>query len=462
MQIPEPITTFGYFWTAHDPSKIMWGTLSISAQGKATLEIFEVFDSHNNPPAQERMGQRLRILGATDKIAAVTLVDCLVLQEDISHNNWGQFAYSSLQVAQVLWGAHIDAGEIDFSAVTFSIEGLDEWFLSYHRPFSSSREPAGLMSLTYRQPERIAFEIPRDFVLGFQMSVGNNLGWFHQAVTTKMSISISSSQPRFFSEYIQVMRKVKNFLCLAFDRTVSFTSITGYRQEMNSPSPSHETVEIYGSFDPYDLPKQDISPGNFLFSFAEIAPNIADYLPRWLERYEEYEPTFNLYFAVAANRHMHLEGAFLFLVHGIESLHRRSTAETQMPVKEFDSLIAAILQSTPAQWKQWMRGKLKYANEPSLRRRIRHMVAPFEDLFGAESGSKAFVNQVVNTRNYLTHYDDTIKDEAATEPQKLLGLHRKLEALLQLHLLQLLGLERDQIRSIAIGYPPLREKIGIE
>ena len=146
---------------------------------------------------------------------------------------------------------------------------------------------------------------------------------FRQSMTTKMSISIASSRPRSFSEFMQVLRKVRNFLCLAFDRTVSFTFITG---ELLEPHDSYIPVDIYGRFDPYDLPKEAISPGNFLFSFDEVSYNIQDYLPRWLERYEEYEPLFNLYFTVTANRYMHLEGGFLFLVHGIESLHRRGSS----------------------------------------------------------------------------------------------------------------------------------------
>ena len=68
--------------------------------------------------------------------------------------------------------------------------------------------------------------------------------------------SIESNRPRSFAEFMQVLRRVKNFLCLAFDRTVSFTSITGFHQEPNTPYAYHNSVDIYGSFDPYDLPKE--------------------------------------------------------------------------------------------------------------------------------------------------------------------------------------------------------------
>ena len=220
-------------------------------------------------------------------------------------------------------------------------------------------------------------------------------------------------------------------------------------------------MDIYGRFDPYDLPKEDFSPGWFLIPFEAIAHKIQEYLPRWLEHYQEYEPTFNLYFTVATNRYMHLEGSFLFLVHGIESLHRRSSPETRMSKEEFNTLLDTILQSTPDQWKELVRMNLNYANEISLQRRIRQMIAPFSDLFGNVSARSKFTNQVATTRNYLTHYDHRSKEEAVTEPQELLQLRYKLEALVQLHLLQLLGLEDGHIRALADRYPPLQRKLGI-
>ena len=89
------------------------------------------------------------------------------------------------------------------------------------------------------------------------------------------------------------------------------------------------------------------------------------------------------------------------------------------------------------------------------------MIVPFDDLFGTHSARKACVDQVVNTRNYLTHYDQGIKNQAATDPKELFQLHSKLEALVQLHLLRLLGIDNDHIRNMATRYLPLRRKLGI-
>ena len=461
MQLPESIETYGYFWLAEKPDNRLTGVLRISEQGEGSLELFGAFDSPHNRPLEQLTGKNLHILGVTDKAGPVTLAGCIVVQQtDVV--NVELLSRSNLHVGCVFWGAHFDTEEICFWGMTFSVEGLDEWFVFHNRPFSHDGDPTGPMSVTYNQPEPTTFPISDDLNIGFHMGAGMKSSLFEKSITTKMSIRIESSRPRPFSEFMQILRKVKNFICLAFDRSVSFTSVTGSCRAPNAPYTPRDTVVIYSQFDPYDLPREDISAGNFLISFDEMAHNIQEFLPRWLERYEEYEPTFNLYFAVSANRYMHLEGRFLFLIHGIESLHRRSSSETHMPAEDFKNLLDSILQSTPDTWRHWVQTRFEYANELSLRSRIRQMLTPFNDLFGAEPARRAFVSQVVSTRNYLTHYDQGIKNQAVTDPQVLHQLHSKLEALVQLHLLRLLGIDYEHIRNMATRYPPLRGKLGIE
>ena len=460
MQLPEPIETYGYFWLAENPDNRLTGVLRISARGEASLETFGAFDADHAIHPRQLMGKKFHILGVTDKKGPVTLVDCVITQQNVVVNV-EQLVKSSLHVDRVFCGAHFDTGEVCFSGMTFAVEGLDEWFSFHHFPFSHEMGPAGQMSVTYSPPEPITFQLPDDLSIGFHMGDRTSSSLFQETITTQMGISVESSRMRAFSDFMQVLQKIKNFLCLVFDRSVSFTSITGFRRELNAPPTAHDKAVIYGRFDPYDLQKEDISAGNFLISFHEMADNIHEYLPRWLERYEEYEPTFNLYFAVTANRFMHLEGGFLFLVHGIESLHRRSSSETKMPVEEFNSRVDSIVQITPEPWKSWVRDRLRYTNALSLRKRIEQMVAPFDNLFGSESACKAFVNQVVDTRNYLTHYDEGIKERAVTDAGELRRLRSKLEALVQLHLLRLLEIDHDHIWQMAIRYPLLRKRLGL-
>ena len=205
MRIQEPIEEYGYFWLAAEPDNKLSGILSISEKGDASLEIFGAIGSPAGGSGWQLSGERLRILGVTDKAGAVTLVDCFVLQQDTVGNTGELLSKSSLHVDCVFRGVHFDTGEICFSGVTFSVEGLDEWFCLHHRPFATAGVPPEPMSITYTQPEPITFSIPDDFQIGFNMWPGMKLGMFQETITTAMNITIASSQPRSFVQLMQVL-----------------------------------------------------------------------------------------------------------------------------------------------------------------------------------------------------------------------------------------------------------------
>ena len=100
----------------------------------------------------------------------------------------------------------------------------------------------------------------------------------------------------------------------------------------------------------------------------------------------------------------------------------------RMPAAEFQqSLRCHPLTAPRANGGSCVQERLRGANELSLGARITQMITPFNDLFGSKSARKAFIWKVVSTRNYLTHYDQGSKNQAVTDPQELLKLHRKLE-----------------------------------
>ncbi len=99
------------------------------------------------------------------------------------------------------------------------------------------------------------------------------------------------------------------------------------------------------------------------------------------------------------------------------------------------------------------KGRLRYANEYSLRKRLHelaHHLAPYLPLrFLAESGDRnAFVEKATDTRNYLTHYDPELREKAATNGAELYELGKKLCAILDALLLEEIGFEQDQIREM--------------
>ena len=196
-----------------------------------------------------------------------------------------------------------------------------------------------------------------------------------------------------------------------------------------------------------------------LFRYPDVASRIGQILSKWLDSYGTFTPAYNLYFASRYDGRQYPDVNFLRLVQGIETLHRRSSEETEMPKDEFKNHVNSILQSCPDDKRDWVKDKLSSANALPLRRRLGRMIEPFRHLFGNEEESEILVKRIVDTRNYLTHYSGKLERKAASH-EDLLMLRDKLEGLFQLHLMRLIGFDGEFIASILNRNYELSRKLG--
>ena len=184
-----------------------------------------------------------------------------------------------------------------------------------------------------------------------------------------------------------------------------------------------------------------------LFTFQSIKETAQHVLNNWMDAYAEIDPALNLYFSAKYGAHSFLEGKFLALAQALETYHRRTSKEKHMNEDEFEVLITQLVQSCPDKHKKWVSNKLRFANEPSLSKRIKSITKPFKDIFGTNREREKLARNIADTRNYLTHYDDSLESKAVVD-SNLLSLCLKMEAIFQLHLLHVLGFDRDAVYSI--------------
>src|SRR5690606_7050024 len=145
--------------------------------------------------------------------------------------------------------------------------------------------------------------------------------------------------------------------------------------------------------------------------------------------------------------HKYLDGKYLALAQGLETYHRRTSSETLMDSSEFRSMMAKLLWMCPKENRRWLRGRLRYGNEINLGKRIKKIIEPYKSYIGNGKQRSKIIRGVVNTRNYLTHYSEELKDESV-KGANLWVLCQKMEAIFQLHLLQQLGFTVSEIQEI--------------
>lgn len=164
---------------------------------------------------------------------------------------------------------------------------------------------------------------------------------------------------------------------------------------------------------------------------------------KWFDLAERLGPVLDLRFAPSYAEFMYSESRFLNAVQGVEALHRHEL-QGEPDQSDLDARAAAIA-NCPPQHQKWLKGKLQYAHEPTLRRRLADVldfVGPgLEPLIG---NRKRFIARVVDVRNGLTHWDEKSGRSAGAD---LYRLAVALNFIIDAALLRLLGLEEDEITA---------------
>jgi ApeA N-terminal domain 1 len=195
-----------------------------------------------------------------------------------------------------------------------------------------------------------------------------------------------------------------------------------------------------------------------IFEYAEIQSSLERFINNWLKAYSEINATINLYFSTKTGANSYFDSRFLALVQALETYHRRTTNETLMPKSVFDKLVDLIISNCPDDNREWLEGRLRHGNEVSLRKRITKIIEPFKKALGNTKERSKIISSIVDTRNYLTHYDKSLESIAA-RGNDLMRLCDIMEAILQLHFLWIIGFTQEEIECVLKRSHELKRKL---
>ena len=461
MQLSQSIEASGVFWLPDKPEDKMHGKVSISEKGEVSADMFcypgpteEYLLELEERQGREEVGRRplpLRILGVTYEGIAVTLDDCLfleasrpvrILQASLPPKWQDKLNHTPdkyrLHVSRAFWGAHVNTEEEIFSSMTFSIEGLENW-LWFYRSENSGDAISSLITLVDGQ-------LPDDFTMHLYLAgYGRRHGFGVEEKGLCPRFGIASSRKRSFIDFSRVLRRVRAFLCLAFNCTPSFKSIIG-SLELDD----HDSVGVYGIDLDGKLPKlSEDEPflGGGLITFKEARHNFTELLTKWLKSYEEpqYNVAFYWYFQTAPALEMPLDAAFSVLMQCVEGLHRATySGMKDEDAERHKNDLDLHLKDADKELRAWVKEKLAHATELTLSQRMKTMMPEnFERLFD-DQGEK-FVKEAVSIRNAFAHPEGRRLEAATNDTENLVRLYRDLETFVTIFLLEtLLGIKCDQ------------------
>jgi hypothetical protein len=463
MRLEEEFKKSGYFWLPSHPGKRIPGTLVIKDGGDIELEVVGLFDDSIDGmnTAMNGLDTLERIVGHIEKHGLVTLDHCFYKNRNFS---FGGISKSTVHVNRAFLGVAYEENEVIlFNHLQFSIEGIDEWVgrsgIKVEHQFENRSA-----SITYNPPEEVILNLNSGMKLHitFTWTLPGFPSQKEAKIAQKTYFKLSSEQECSLSDFISAAYKITTLLGFAIDKTVCIEKVTASSEAMRRGIGNEKTlpvsISIYYSSLPFSKNRPKIDWHRMLFRFEQIQDDAERIVKNWFDAYEEIDPALNLYFSTKSGAQKYLDGKFLALAQGLETYHRRTSNMKLMNEDAFEKLKSALIEQCPDENREWLSGRLSHGNEVSLSRRIKNIVEPFKDLLGTSKERDKLIRAIVDTRNYLTHYDRSL-ETVAVKGKELWMLCMKMEAIFQLHLLQILGFTQSEIKSVFDNSHELQQKL---
>lgn len=466
----DELTVRGMWWLPSDPESTVAGTLTFTPTDGPVLELLGSLSDKNDRNFGASFEPQF-VNGMSTDGKPITLYGCAETRR--SYNTGSGFHTTRLIASVLLMGHHfIDESELSFRRFAVEYDQFSNWAWVSGFKLTMEQNPEtkriSRHEVSYEFPDRNEVVV-NDMRVRLSPTFHQNAGSISKyTLEQKMFWEVRPPSTKTFDEFTEIFYHLRNFLTLGVGRPVYPVRI---RATLSIETPEGTTlerahqVEVYYTTRDEVQPERLVHPAHMLFTLPNIRPHYEQALTHWFAKAGDLRPVYDLYFSTLYNPRLYVEGRFLSLAQALETYHRRMAGGTYVDDAKYTEISAALarvldgfeLNSSTA---DAFRGKLRFLNEVSLRSRIKSIVeslGAIAEPFIQNPGK--FATRVVDTRNYLTHYNPSLKTNAA-EGEELFFLSELLRFLVEACLLLELGLPeelRAKLMSEHQGYRYLRK-----
>jgi hypothetical protein len=455
---------YGTWWISDYPDEQVPGVLSFIPFKRARLKLIGSLKYRGS----EKEGYApVLILGDCLHGGRVTLYKC-GSQGYFEDGKTGERRVEEFWAHTVFIGAHFPKVEdIHFKRIIVQYHYLTQWANMSGVRQTDSGDADWVIRCDY--PESIGFDVTDRWGIFLEpVRYYPNVPLVAQDITIKQQVEarIESVHEMAFEDYLPITNLLQNFLSLAILKPCFPITIAG-------ETASHPVYAL-GSDEPFDLGGRyssitiSYSTGErldeseslddwivreMLFTLEDVQSHFKEYLQNWFGKYDTLEPIYKIFFGNMYKPGLYSEYAFITSVQALESYHRRVIGNQDVSEEEHKKRVASILEKVEKEKdRKWLEGKLRHSNEPSLRSRLKYIIRDCPEnvrqIVGQDNKrQKLFVDRVVATRNYLTHYNPESRKESFNRVD-FFTVVRKLQLLLIVCLLKEIGFPKEKIGEL--------------
>lgn len=449
----------GYWWLSSNPDKTIAGTLKFDTISGGSLNLLGSFQDLT------KFGQVFDvdiILGFADG-KKVTLYRCYATGSNMSLITGGPVALkSSFIVNIILLGHHFEKKEdIVFKNLSVNYSYLEDWTQISGFKFALQSDKENHFSqyeVKYNFPEKLGIKVD-DVSISFDYNFRDGGDRIKEVnLLQNTFIKIEPPHECHIDEYFRnFFYHIQNFISLGVGKAVYPLIMKGKndncRVELEKGRIVYNDVEVFYRARDFQEASKKLHPLDMVFFLGDVKDELEKYLNNWFKKAELIQPVYDLYFATLYSPKMYLQHEFLSLIQALEVYHRRVHGGKYVSDESYNAVYTKLVEAIPGEiennFKDSLKGKMKYLHEYSLRKRLKKITDDLDDVIGILIKNKAiFIDEVENTRNFLTHYDKSLEDKHKAG-NELYMLTEKMKFLLEMCFLVEMGMSMDKIKALA-------------
>ena len=191
----------------------------------------------------------------------------------------------------------------------------------------------------------------------------------------------------------------------------------------------------------YDPPtRPDVNRRHMPFPYEDLEVKIQDAIDRWVDLYPKIKPGILFYHEAYFSKGRHAFQKFADYTFSYESINRVLHEMKELPEEEYEALRTKILQELEGAQRTFIKRVLQYANEGSLRKRLKQSFARFG--LANERNNEAVrehINRMVQARNNIVHGAE-VNSENTVSSENVVNYNVLLRILIYAELLLAIGL----------------------
>lgn len=435
----------GRWWQPDSPEQDVGGVLSYQPEQGVQLTITSELPGEEANPisleSDEAPFQPDLLLGATENEPATLLNLQLMHWQGPGHPRDRTHIERTYWVETLLLGAHWphDAPP-RLESVYFSFTNFEEWLNL--TPFGGIRgeddDPFDHKIVwTRREDER--FEVDEiDGEIHICHSWGGREAPVYRdfELTSRALLGVIPEDPKPVSYYREVADDLGSLLGIMVDAPVFVDHAQAYFEERGDEV--HRSVNAFWGVGTSNKPESANRweiPYGPEDKVSPESPGLEEMISRWFGDLDNLRDPANLFSTVQRERELSLEIQLLLLTQALESFHRRRGGGHYMEPEEYQQVEEELISAIPNYLSQAhtdaLENKIHYGHEYSLRKRLADLLDSLPEplLEPVLMDVDPFIGDIVDTRNYFTHYDPAIPRLSG---QDLWRNVRRLELILQL------------------------------